>query len=42
MKELASEEGELLLVLPREKHYNSPFAPDLNQHLFLLELSYDQ
>ena len=34
MRELAAESGMLLLVLPREKHYESPFEPDLNQHLY--------
>lgn len=34
MRELIADDGELLLVLPRERHYDSSFAPDLNQHLF--------
>jgi SAM-dependent methyltransferase len=34
MRELIVESGELFLVLPRERHYDSSFAPDLNQHLF--------
>ena len=34
MRELIAEQGELLIVLPREKHYLASFTPDLNQHLY--------
>lgn len=27
-------EGKLILILPRERHYTTDFAPDLNMHLF--------
>ena len=34
MRELIVDHGELFLVLPRERHEESTFIPDLNQHLF--------
>jgi len=34
MRELIVEYGEILIVLPREKHYLASFTPDLNQHLY--------
>ncbi len=34
MRELIAEHGELLIVLPRERHNIASFAPDLNQHLY--------
>ena len=34
MRELIADHGELFLILPRERHEESTFIPDLNQHLF--------
>jgi SAM-dependent methyltransferase len=34
MRELIAEHGELLIVLPREKHESTLLTPDLNQHLY--------
>lgn len=34
MRELLNDDGELYLIVPREKHYSSSFEPDLNQHLY--------
>ncbi|NQU26528.1 MAG: class I SAM-dependent methyltransferase [Candidatus Nealsonbacteria bacterium] len=34
MRELVAEDGELYLILPKEKHRRVPFTADLNQHLY--------
>ncbi len=34
MRRLVKREGEIYLVLPREKHFRCAFEPDLNQHLY--------
>jgi hypothetical protein len=34
MHRLLAPDGELILILPREKHCRTPFAPDIHQHLY--------
>ncbi|MCX5636889.1 MAG: class I SAM-dependent methyltransferase [Planctomycetota bacterium] len=34
MRELIAENGELYLILPKERHYYGSMKPDINQHLY--------